>query len=257
MYATQTGYSYPQTTIVSGLSQPTGVALDSSGNVFVGDSNSDVVIKLDVSDPPSLSFASTNDGSASSAQSLTVRNVGNEFLSAVSPGLVITGHFAQVAGSGTPIDCTTRFSLVGSEACNLSLEFQPVSPDNGPVSGSVTLTDNNLNASPGTTQTIQLSGTGTIGPASMLAFTTPPTATIAAGDSPGPVLVSVEDASGNVEPTSSDSITLTVTGPNSYLQHLLRPSGGIERGGELPGSLAALIADGSYTYIQPRTRRTA
>jgi hypothetical protein len=117
-----------------------------------------MVIKLDVSDPPSLSFASTNDGSASSAQSVTLRSVGNEFLSAVSPGLEITGHFAQVAGSGTLIDCTTRFSEDGEEACNLSLEFQPVSPDNGPVSGSVTFTDNNLNGV-NATQTIALSGT--------------------------------------------------------------------------------------------------
>jgi hypothetical protein len=42
------------------------------------------------------------------------------------------------------------------------VEFEPVAPAKGTVDGSVTLTDNNLNASPNATQTIDLAGTAVI-----------------------------------------------------------------------------------------------
>jgi polygalacturonase len=57
--------------------------------------------------------------------------------------------------------------------------------------------------------------TVTAGAAAELAYTTAPAATPTYGASPGTVAVAVEDAGGNAT-TSTASVTLTVTGPNSY-----------------------------------------
>ncbi len=147
---------------VGGLSFPFASAVDGNGNVFILDTYNVRMVKLDVSDAPTLSYGSADDGATSAAQSVTVENTGNAALTAVSPGLSVASGFSQVPGGGTPADCTVSFSLAAGASCNLSLEFAPVSPDNGSVSGSVVLTDNSLNSSPSATQTIGLSGTAVL-----------------------------------------------------------------------------------------------
>ena len=106
-----------------------GIAVDGSGNVFIGERTGQDggVIELQRSQAPSLSFASTTAGSASSPQSVTLQNIGNQNLTAVSPGLTIPTGFQQVAGSGTPADCTSSFSLAPAATCNLSIRFAPQS----------------------------------------------------------------------------------------------------------------------------------
>ena len=59
---TLSGGSYTQSFIVSGLNSIQGVAVDGGGNVYITDSNSSRMLKVDVSDPPALSFASTDRG---------------------------------------------------------------------------------------------------------------------------------------------------------------------------------------------------
>ncbi|MFL6351961.1 MAG: choice-of-anchor D domain-containing protein [Bryobacteraceae bacterium] len=146
-----------QTTLGSGLGTPSGVAVDGAGNVFIGDFYNDRVVEVQRSQPPALSFAATPVGNTSSdsPQSVTVENAGNGTLSL--SGLTVGSNFAQIAGSGTPADCTSSSSLTPGESCNLSLSFTPSSA--GPITGSATLTDNSLNGNPAT-QTISLSGTG-------------------------------------------------------------------------------------------------
>ncbi len=60
------GGSYTQSTLATNLNGPTFMTIDGSGNLYISNSNADQFIKLDVSDPPSLSFATTNVGSQSS-----------------------------------------------------------------------------------------------------------------------------------------------------------------------------------------------
>src|SRR5258708_9923383 len=49
-----------------------------------------------------------------------IQNIGNRPLNAVTPGLVVGGpNFLQVAGPGTPADCTNAFALTPGAACNL------------------------------------------------------------------------------------------------------------------------------------------
>ena len=168
---TLAGGSYTQSTIpATGLDFPAGVAVDSSGNVYIanfGDGSSEPgsVLMENYADTPMLTFrTSTDDGTTDTtdgAPSVTITNDGNEPLTAISPGLSVAANFTQVDGSGTPADCTASFSLAANASCNISIEFAPLAGTaSGTVNGSVTLTDNNLNATPSTMQTIQLVGTG-------------------------------------------------------------------------------------------------
>jgi len=145
------------------------LSVDSSGNLFAAmdtggnfshPSSSTTLVEFKRSQAPSLSFASTNVGSASSdsPQSVTIQNIGNQPLDAVSPGLVIGTNFVKVAGSGTPPDCTSSFALTAGGICNVSISFEPQSA--GSLSSTAVFTDNALNASPSASQTIALAGTG-------------------------------------------------------------------------------------------------
>ncbi len=149
-----------QTTAYSGVVS-LGATVDAAGDIFIVDNANERVAKLNRSQPPSLSFASTNVGSTSSdsPQPVTVQNVGNRALDALAPGLVVTGpNFVKVAGSGTPADCTTTFALTPGGTCNLSLSFEPQGMGN-PLTSTAVITDNALNATTAT-HTIGLSGVG-------------------------------------------------------------------------------------------------
>src|ERR1019366_1181797 len=116
-----------QTTLLSGLESPTGVAVDGAGDIFVSYNGTNQMVEVNRSQPPSLSFASTNVGgtSSDSPQSVTIQNTGNQPLDAVSPGLVVGTNFVKVAGSGTPADCTSTFALTPGASCNVSISFEP------------------------------------------------------------------------------------------------------------------------------------
>ena len=150
---------YTQSTIASGQAKPWGIAVDGSGNLFIANYTSKMVVKEDFADAPSLSFASTKEGSTSSdsPQSVTVENNGNATLTAVAPGLTSPTDFTQIAGSGIPVDCTAGFSLAAGSSCNLSIAFTPTTT--GTLNEAFVLTDNSLNST-AATQSIQLSGVG-------------------------------------------------------------------------------------------------
>jgi polygalacturonase len=67
------------------------------------------------------------------------------------------------------------------------------------------------------TETQQVTVTVNAGPAAQLAFSAAPPATLVYSTAPGTVTVAVQDAAGNGT-TSTVAVTLTVTGPSSYLQ---------------------------------------
>ncbi len=153
-----------QTTVGSGMDVPEAVAVDGTGDVFVADSGNNRVVEVQRALPPTLSFASTAVGSTSSdsPQSVTIQNIGNQRLNAVTPGLVVAGpNFLHVAGSGTPADCTSSFALTPGATCNLSISFEPQSI--GRLTSTATFTDNALNTSPSASQSIALQGTAGAG----------------------------------------------------------------------------------------------
>ena len=231
---TLSGGTYMQSVLpATGLSAPKGVAVDGSGNVYISDNGSSLALKEDYADAPTLTFLTptgigttdTTDG----ALSVQIENIGNQMLTAVAPGLSVAANFMQIPGNGTPADCAATFSLASDASCNISVEFEPV---NNTGNGSVTLTDNNLNATPSTTQTIPListvAGTITITPATLPAATagtaysatltasggkSPYTYSISAGALPAGITLTAGVLAGT--PTASGTFNFTVTATDS------------------------------------------
>ena len=181
---TLTAGSYTQSTIAtSPLNEPLGVAVDQAGNVYIGDAGTALVLKEDFADAPSLAFASTASGviSSDSPQTVTVENAGNLALNFPIPS---TGSNPSIStnftlNSAAPGACplvksgsSAMGTLATGASCQLPVSFAPTAI--GTFSGSLALTDNNLNAAaPGyAAQTVKLSGMGTqIAP--MITWATP------------------------------------------------------------------------------------
>ncbi|MGC2637967.1 MAG: choice-of-anchor D domain-containing protein, partial [Acidobacteriaceae bacterium] len=154
-----------------GLAFPNGVAVDGSGNAYISDLGGDNrVLKEDLADPPSLSFAATSvKGPVVSytPQTVTVSNDGNAPLTfpALNAGEnpSISSDFVLSSDSGSACPTVTPGSAPGTLAagssCLLTINFQPAEAT-GTLTGSLILTDNTLNAAAPNyaTQAIQLTG---------------------------------------------------------------------------------------------------
>jgi hypothetical protein len=198
------------TTLGGGFNLPFGVAVDGSGNLYVADSGNNAVKQINRTTQPSLSFAETNVGteSSDSPQTATLDNIGNEALTfpvpssgnnpSISTGFQLDSSTAcpQVSAS------STAATLAASASCTLAVDFVPTAP--GSITGSLVLTDNNLNAatSPADTQTIALSGTAkganiTLSPTSLPAatYSASYSVTIAASGGTAPYAYSVSTGS--------------------------------------------------------------
>jgi sugar lactone lactonase YvrE len=130
---------------------PVGLAVDGSGNVFLSDAGHAKVYKIDLQDPPSLSFADTPFGTPSAPQLVTVGNNGN------LPLTISTLTLAD-ASLGTGTSCTTSAAVTSGATCALNIEFTPATLGS-PLSGSVSINDNDL-FNPNATQVIGLTGNG-------------------------------------------------------------------------------------------------
>lgn len=206
------------TTLPGSFVHPRGVALDQSGNIYVADlgnppQSNPAVYELTVTTPPSLGFANTSVGSQStdSPQTAIVRNIGNAPLTFPIP---LTGENPSVAANFT-LDASTTCpevstsssagTLAAGASCNLGVDFVPTEPTT--ISGSVTLTDNTLNANPAVTQSIGLSGTGV------------PTVSVTIGASPAGPSFTVDGAAPATEPLSwniGSQHTIATTTPQTF-----------------------------------------
>jgi len=139
------------------------MAVDASGNIYISNSSTNLVQVLNLVTPPSMAFGNTNLGSQSNPLAVTVQNIGNAPLLFSVPS---TGFNPSVSAGFEWNDASTceqttsgssAFALAADSSCTVSIDFQPIAA--GVASGSVVLTDNNLNAT-NATQSITLSGTG-------------------------------------------------------------------------------------------------
>jgi sugar lactone lactonase YvrE len=165
----QTSGSYLQTITASGLNTPGWIAVDARGNLYLSqDTSRGDLTRIDVADPPSLSFVKTRVGfiSPDSPRTVTVSNIGNAALFLPVPGSganpSIAASFTLAGGTTCPeVGASgTAGAVDAGSSCIYAIDFIPAA--RGSISGSLVLTDTNLNAaSPGyAMQSIALSGTG-------------------------------------------------------------------------------------------------
>ncbi len=179
------------------LNVPAGILLDEIGNLYVTDSQSSVVRKVDFSDAPSLTFASTAVGATSAAQDVTVMNLGNAPLT-LSPITAAANY--SLGGSDTSCNLSNGQTLSLATSCILGIEFTPATA--GTLSGSVVLADN----SNPTAQTIALTGAATAQADSYTLTAPSSTVSMTAGSS-GTATLTLTSASY----TGTVSFTTTVT----------------------------------------------
>jgi hypothetical protein len=130
---------------------PSGVAVDAAGNLDITDNGNNRVRQVSATSAL-LIFPQTNVGSVSPTQTVTVSNIGTSTLS--FGGFTASANFAIDASATT---CSTSSPLVAGNSCTVGVMFTPSA--SGSLNGTLTITDNSLNAS-GATQQVQLSGTG-------------------------------------------------------------------------------------------------
>jgi sugar lactone lactonase YvrE len=143
-------------TLANNFNSPEGVVVDALGNIYVADWGNQRVVKIDLSDAPSLSFPTatpvstpdTTDGPLK----VTITNSGNAALTFT--GIAASTNFTTDSGITT---CSTSIPLAVGSSCVVGVDFAPTAA--GSLNGTLTLTDNALNVS-GATQSIPLSGTG-------------------------------------------------------------------------------------------------
>ncbi len=131
--------------------------MDSYGNIYIPDVYNDAIRKINVRTPPTLNFANTQVGQTSAAQDVRIINFGN---SSLTIGSIAVSSGFSLGGADTTCSTTNQVLAPGT-SCVLGIEFAPTVSGN--ISGSIVLTDGDMNAS-GSQQTITLNGTN--GPAS-------------------------------------------------------------------------------------------
>ena len=159
------------------LTNLSGIFVDSSGNVFISQDSKTTVIELPRSQPPALSFATTQFATTSvdSPQTVTVQNIGNQplSLSDVSYPVDFPVDFSE---NGSEDLCIGMASVTPGQACDLPVNFTPLHL--GSLKENLTITDNSLNAT-GATQSITLSGTSVSQPVAAVLTSPAPGSTFA------------------------------------------------------------------------------
>lgn len=138
--------------IASSIANPVDAVFDGAGNLYVANGS---ITKVDRADAPTVAFLSSSAGSTStdSPEAVTVENDGNAPLSfpvpasGSNPTLSDAADFSidssttcpqLIAGGATP------GTLASGAACIYALDFKPTTA--GAITGTLTLTDNSLNA---------------------------------------------------------------------------------------------------------------
>ncbi len=139
------------------LNHPTGVGVDSQGNVYIISSATTGQVIRKVGSPGQLVFGNQSKGSASAAQLVTVTNTGNSEMNLTNE--VITGANAadfKVDNTTTTCVLTSGAVIYAGQTCRIGVIFTPGGV--GARSATLTLLDNTINGA----DSVTLSGTGVL-----------------------------------------------------------------------------------------------
>jgi sugar lactone lactonase YvrE len=129
------------------------IAIDSHGNLFVDDATNFVIYETGPSSV--LAFGSQNASTTGAALTAAVTNTGT---AALTISNIATSANFKLDGNTTT--CSTSTALAAGTSCVVGVDLSPTS--SGALTGTLTVTDNAGNVT-GSTQKINLTGTGTVG----------------------------------------------------------------------------------------------
>lgn len=234
------------------LSAPAGIALDASGNLYVGDTANNRVL-ADNRNSADVDFGVNNDvGLTSAEQTVTVTDVGNEPLTFLnSPAYSSTDLIDFPVDDSAATACAGSGTLTVGENCTLGIAFAPQASTT--YSASVTLPSNALNQA---TAEVQLSGTGKVLVITNLnlALTSPASGNISYGQS-GTITATVTPTSGSGTPTGTIVFTVggtpqpavTLNSGTATLTLTLPPVGGLAIAASYSGDLTYAASNSSTT----------
>lgn len=185
------------------LSSPTGVAVDSQGQVYIISSaaSGQVVRKLGTNGI--LSFSSQVRGTASAARTVTVSNTGNAALTLTSVMMTGTdpGDFS-IDPTTTSCNLAAGSTLDTAQSCKIGILFKPAA--GGSRSANLVLLDNTVTNS----NTVQLSGTGTL-PAPTFTITSPASG---ASEKAGKAVTFKVSVTSSSAPAPTGTVAMTLDG---------------------------------------------
>ena len=188
------------------LCQPSALAVDGQGDIFIADTGNSRVVEISPVAAPSLTFPSTNVGSSSTQQTVSLVNIGNQALNLTALNTTTTGQATSSFNwGGAATTCAVGTPVPAGTLCSLGVEFTPTT--NGSLSGMINIADNSLNNS-SAQQAIAVSGTGT-GFAATIKLSANPGTTVSTGTA-----ITVTAALSGSNGTPTGNITYTLDGAN-------------------------------------------
>jgi len=188
------------------LAAPTGVGVDSQGQVYIlsgtaATGTAQVVRKLGPNGM--LSFGGQLRGTPSAAQQVTVANTGNAEMTLTKASISGTnaGDFA-IDSNSTSCSLTAGSVLLSGQSCKIGVIFSPGASGNR--AANLVLIDNTVSNS----NTVQLSGTGTL-PAPSVTITAPASGATETAGTAFPFSVTV---SSTTSPAPTGTVKFTVNG---------------------------------------------
>lgn len=187
------------------LNNPTGVGVDSQGDVYIISSAASGQVIRQVGPQGVAAFGNQGKGTSSAAQLVTVTNTGNSAM--VLTNVAITGANAadfKIDNTTTTCILTSGATLYSGQTCRIGTIFTPSAV--GARSATLTLLDNTVNG----TDSVSLSGTGVL-PAPIFKITAPANGSSFKSGTAVTFSVSVTSASG---PQPTGTVQFKVDGAN-------------------------------------------